>query len=360
MYNRGMKNKTLVMAVLVSAVSIVVFLGQYTPKSYARDGGGSTENSDSVRETEANSPTETPEIRSEDRKSLATSPLSTPLAKPKDASEQQVRAIEKINEAQSKFNELTRKLAREINPVPQNVQQLVDLAGQKLADAKTALSNQDFGNAFGQAQAAESLIKNTLRSLENEHEAEKVQEDLNKEIEDESIDSVEFDSVASESGSIKIEHKDKSHTTRSVPFSSTPLFEIQTGEGTIGAHIASGSRAVIDNEDLNIESDFPLILNIASKTFSVRTSSGVHEIKTLPAKAFAKVDKQDKPDSLDKVSLKEEGGQLVFQADGAQSGKILGLIPLTFSVKTTIDTQTGAVISVDKPWFMILLGPFFR
>ncbi len=345
-----MKNKTLFSAVVavVAVVSMVTFLGYRAQESYARD-GSSGDREDSVKASEGASLSETPdnEIKKEEDGQQNTS-------------EQQSQAVEKINEAQSKLNELKLKLTKEVNSVPQNVQGLADLADQKLAEAKTALNNQDFGKALGQARSVESLVRNALHTLENEQEAENVQSDLNKEIDDEDITSIEIDTLASESGSLSIEHKDKTHTRRSVPFSSTPLFEIQTDEGTIGAHIASGSRAVIDNDGLDIKSDFPLILNVASKTFSVQTPFGLREIKALPAKSFASVSDQDKPDSLNNVSLLQEGDKLIFQADGVRQGRVFGLIPLTVSVKTAVDAQTGEVVSVDKPWFISLLGPLFR
>ena len=359
-----MKNKTLLVSIL-AVFSVAVFLSYSGQGLYAR-ADDLEDDERSIESTESAKPTKTAEVRASrsPEQSASVSPIISssvsPLSKSRNASEQEAKAIEKINEAQSKLNELKLKLVKEVITVPQNVRTLADLADQKITEAKKALDDQDFGKALGQAQSAESLVKNALRTLENEQEAEGVRSDLEQEIEDEDIASIEIDTNDDESGSLKIEHKDKTRTTRSVSFSLTPLFEIETEDGTIGAHIASGSRVVIDNDDIDIESDFPLTLNVASKTFSVKTTQGVQEIKVLPAKSFAQINKKDKPDSLEKVSLTMEGDKLVFQADGSRSGKIFGFIPLTISIKTVVDAQNGEIVSVDKPWFISLLGPLFR
>lgn len=365
-----MKNKTIfaISATITSLILAVIVMGHYAQKSYARlssEGRDSVESTETPDASENPESSETPGSKPEDyergpRTSSSVSPSVSSLGKPENASEQQSKAIEKINEAQSKLNELNLKLSKEVVTIPQNVQQLADLAGQRIADAKTALNEQDFGKAFGQAQSAESLIKNALRSLENEYEADKVKSDLNQEIEDEDIDSIEISKSASESGSLDIEHKDKSHSRRSVPLSSTSLFEIQTKDGTIGAHVASGSNAVIDNEGMDIESDFPITVNVASKSISVQTPSGVREIKVLPVRAFNQIDKRDKPDSFKKVELIQQDGKLIYQADGTREGKIFGFIPLTVSVTTAVDSQTGEIVSINKPWFINLMGPLFR
>lgn len=356
-----MKNKYLFSLSVVSVLALAVLAVEYAPASYARD--GSSEDQSSVQPSASNEPSETPETRIENEGHPSVSPLASvsvsPLAKPRGASEQQSKAIEKYNEAQSKLSELKLKLAKDVVNVPQSVQTLTDLATQKLADAKTALDNQDFGQAFGQTQAAESIVKNALRMLENEKEAALVQSGLSQEIENEDISSIEIGSTASQSD-LNIERKDRTRTRMIVPESSVSLFQVKTEEGTLGAHIASGSRAVIDDNNIDVESDFPLVFNVASKTFSVQTPNGTKVIRVLPSRAFARLDSKDKPDSLNKVSLVEDGDKLVFQADGTRSGKVFGFIPVTISVKTAVDSQTGDVVSVDKPWFIDLLGPLFQ
>lgn len=76
------------------------------------------------------------------------------------------KASDQIRDATEELAEAKAKAAVTNMTNTTAVSELISLAEQKLADAQTAFTAGDFGEAFGQAQAAEQLAKNAERLLE--------------------------------------------------------------------------------------------------------------------------------------------------------------------------------------------------
>ncbi len=94
-------------------------------------------------------------------------------------------------------------------------------------------------------------------------------------------------------------------------------------------------------------------IKVEEKEIKVETPKGDVQVSVLPAKAtqvaISKVQQKIK-----KTELKVLGERVVYEVAGEKSAKLLWLIPVTLPVKTTIDAQTGIVISVEKPWWSFL------
>jgi len=90
------------------------------------------------------------------------------------------RAEEQIKKAQEEIADVREEMA-EIVEVPPAASQLLIEAESKLSIAKTALEDEDYGEAYGQAMAAEMLAKNAEKKIEQEgKELEELEEKLEK------------------------------------------------------------------------------------------------------------------------------------------------------------------------------------
>lgn len=90
------------------------------------------------------------------------------------------RAEEQIEEAEEELTEVKEEIAGLVE-VPEAVSTLISEAEGKLANAKTAFEVENYGEAYGQAMAAEMLAKNAEKKIEQEEEElEELEEKLEK------------------------------------------------------------------------------------------------------------------------------------------------------------------------------------
>ncbi|MBI2672838.1 hypothetical protein HYX19_01120 [Candidatus Woesearchaeota archaeon] len=92
------------------------------------------------------------------------------------------KAMEEIKDAKEDLQELENKLSGSVVNET-SITTLIDNAKEKLSKAEDAFNNKDFGEAFGQANAADQLIKNAERMLEKTSE-NKERSDKGKEAEE--------------------------------------------------------------------------------------------------------------------------------------------------------------------------------
>ncbi len=93
------------------------------------------------------------------------------------------KTMGRIEEASERIKDVEQKLA-ELNITIRNVDVLITEAKEKLAKANESLSQKDFGEAFGQATAANALAENANRILEKHlEELEGIKEEEEPEIE---------------------------------------------------------------------------------------------------------------------------------------------------------------------------------
>lgn len=89
---------------------------------------------------------------------------------------------------------------------------------------------------------------------------------------------------------------------------------------------------------------------------AIKTPSGVTNIASLPSQALNNVLPTDKPTTIESAVLGEQDGKPYYDIKGVQQRKFLSFVPVSANVETKIDAQNGSTISVDKPWYLDILG----
>lgn len=69
---------------------------------------------------------------------------------------------------------------------------------------------------------------------------------------------------------------------------------------------------------------------------------------------------QNKPFSVSSVNLTDQQGTPLYETQGIQNRKFLGLIPVKANVQEQINAQTGPVVNIDLPWYYSLFGFAFQ
>ncbi len=73
------------------------------------------------------------------------------------------------------------------------------------------------------------------------------------------------------------------------------------------------------------------------------------EIKVLPEAASQKA-AENLDVKISNIELKDNG-KAVYEASGQKEGKVFGIIPVSYGVKTQISADNGSVQSTEKPWY---------
>lgn len=96
-----------------------------------------------------------------------------------DEAERKSKAAEQIEHAEEKLAEAKKKMS-ELKEVPQSMKVLQAGVEQHLQKAKEAFAQMKYGEAFGQATAAEANARNILRKLSSSPTPEKVEKNENE------------------------------------------------------------------------------------------------------------------------------------------------------------------------------------
>ena len=80
-------------------------------------------------------------------------------------------------------------------------------------------------------------------------------------------------------------------------------------------------------------------------------------VSLMPGGAAQKAAQANGNQVVQSISIKAQGpaGAPVYVVEGKRQAKILGIIPVEIGTTTKIDAQTEQVVSVEKPWWSILL-----
>ncbi len=193
---------------------------------------------------------------------------------------------------------------------------------------------------------------------------EKVQQEINQQVETNNASSVEVQPPQEGSDSGKVILQQQGNTTQELqtPISSTtPVTQMTTPQaGTVSIHVAGSNSITINNGPYTISTQYPVIINPQDQTMAIRTPSGVTVIKTFPTQVFQSVPQQNKLSSVFTLNLIEQQGVPVYQAQGIQVRKFLGIIPVKAQVDEQINAQTGQVINANLPWYFSLFGFVFK
>ena len=195
---------------------------------------------------------------------------------------------------------------------------------------------------------------------EVQQQVEKVQQEVSKQTENNNLQSVEVQPPQEGSDSGKVILNQQGNTTQELqtPISnSTPVTQITTPQaGTVSVHIGGANAITIQNGPYTITTQYPVVINPTDQTMAIKTPSGVTVIKTFPSQVFQNSTPSNKLSSVSSVNLTDQQGTPIYQADGIQVRKFLGIIPVSANVKEQINAQTGQVVNTTLPWYYSLFG----
>lgn len=195
---------------------------------------------------------------------------------------------------------------------------------------------------------------------EIQQQVEKVQQEVTKQTENNNLQSVEVQPPQEGSDSGKVILQQQGNTTQELqtPTSNTtPVTQITTPQaGTVSVHIGRTNNIIINNGPYTITTQYPVVINPTDQTMAIRTPSGVTLIKTFPSQVFQNSLPQNKLSSVSSVNLTDQQGTPVYEAQGIQIRKFLGIIPVKANVQEQINAQTGQVVNANLPWYYSLFG----
>lgn len=194
---------------------------------------------------------------------------------------------------------------------------------------------------------------------EEEQEAEDIHDEVENEVEQGKVEKVEVNPTSEKpgEGTLKIERTNGFSTEKTVPSSTASLISVQNSQaGAVSISVNKDGTITLVNNGVTVTTTYPVIIDPKSQTIAVRTANGVTLINTLPSQALAGIDAADKPTTIQTAVLGAQDGQAYYEVTGTQDRKFIGLIPVTANVETKIDAQNGSIITVDRPWYLNLLG----
>lgn len=193
----------------------------------------------------------------------------------------------------------------------------------------------------------------------DEQEAEDIHDEIENEIEQGKVEKVEVEPTSEKQGegTLRIERVNGTTSEKNVPISNTPLVQLQnTQAGTVAVSVGKDGTVTLINNGVTVTTNYPVIIDPKSQTIAVRTANGVTLINTLPSQAVAGIDAADKPTTIQTAVLGAQDGQAYYELTGIQKRKFLGILPVSADVQTIINADNGSVTSVNRPWFLNLLG----
>ncbi len=195
---------------------------------------------------------------------------------------------------------------------------------------------------------------------EIKQEVEKVQQEVDKQTENNNLQSIEVQPPQEGSDSGKVILNLRGNTTQELqtPVSNTtPVTQINTSQaGTVSVHIQGPNAITINNGPYTITTRYPVVINPTDQTMAIKTPSGVTVIKTFPTQVFQSLPSQNRLSSVSSVNLTDQQGTPVYQAQGRQIRKFLGIIPVSANIQEQISAQTGQVVQANIPWYYSLFG----
>lgn len=195
---------------------------------------------------------------------------------------------------------------------------------------------------------------------EHEQEVEKAHNEVKSEVQKGTVDKVEIQPTSEKTGegTVKLENTNGTTTEKVAPASTNAsLIEVQNPQGgTVAIHVNKDGTVTLLNNGISVQTQYPVVIDPKTQTIAIRTPSGVTVINTLPSQALNGVGVADKPTIIQSAVLGAQDGQAFYEVTGTQDRKFLGIVPVTANVQTKINADNGSVASVNRPWFLNLLG----
>ncbi|MCL4382655.1 MAG: hypothetical protein M1575_01110 [Patescibacteria group bacterium] len=194
---------------------------------------------------------------------------------------------------------------------------------------------------------------------EHEQEAEKIHQEVQKEIQNNNVDKVELHPTSEKpgEGTLKIEKVNGSSTEKTVPSSVASLISIQNSQaGSVSISVSKNGTVTLVNGGITVQTNYPVVIDPQTQTIAIKTTNGVTVINSLPSQALNGVQPIDKPTTIQSAVLGTQNGQAYYDVKGVQQRRFVGLVPIKANVETKIDAQNGSTISVNKPWYLNIFG----
>ncbi|MCL5435254.1 MAG: hypothetical protein M1405_02590 [Patescibacteria group bacterium] len=124
----------------------------------------------------------------------------------------------------------------------------------------------------------------------------------------------------------------------------------------------------ITNKETKAETEFPVSVNLASRTLSVTTPLGQKDLTVLPNQAVQNVLDQKIIDRVSESSTSTSGAELqlvqlrlfannpVFQVQGIDDKKLFGVLPVAVQKTTLVSAETGQVVRTNTDPINTLLN----
>lgn len=169
------------------------------------------------------------------------------------------------------------------------------------------------------------------------------------------------------------------NTPSTVP-TSTPQ-NVQTTEKTVDNVILRGAdkqpvlsikpnqnqndEVSIQQQNVNVSTNLPIQIDTKTHAISVQTANGTQQqVSILPDQAVKGADQKVSNSNLQTtksdVTLKQEGGQVVYTVNQEKKGKLLGAFDITLPSSVKISAQTGKTISVWQSPVSLIFGFLVR
>ncbi len=92
---------------------------------------------------------------------------------------------------------------------------------------------------------------------------------------------------------------------------------------------------------------------IDSKLY-MENPTGIRQIKLMPSQASSKAINASGIVEVKSIMLEEKGDIPMYYVKGTKNANLLGFIPVSLEIDTSINAETGDIVSVDGPWWSFL------
>ena len=134
---------------------------------------------------------------------------------------------------------------------------------------------------------------------------------------------------------------------------------VDVSSTSIEAAVSAGGRVGIMKKENMVE--------IASNGVTAQTSLDVAvengemivgntKVKVLPDQASERAKQVIAALNVKNVSIREQGGKMVYSVNGLKSGKLLFVVPVELDVTANIDPATNEVLNIETPWWGFMVG----
>ncbi len=162
--------------------------------------------------------------------------------------------------------------------------------------------------------------------------------------------------LESHDGELKVEMEDASGTQTELD--AATLEKINKFLLDIGVTLGTTSAGfIVKNGKVEVETKFPLSVNLATNVLTVNTPAGSREVTVLPEQAMANLLRNNIINRLTTTGTESAAlelttfgpnNELAFKLEGTRDKKLLGLFPVSVKKKLVVSAKTGETLQISK------------